>query len=123
MNRLATFALLFVAGCGGIPDSTLLADLTDEDAVVLCDEFVERAPTQEYTCDFGGVTTTIEVGFAGTAQECVDSFEPAPEGCVATVGDMRACVDALVAVTEEQVCGGEEIDPPASCLAVFDCYQ
>ncbi len=115
--------LMVLAACGRVPDDRVAADLDEKDVEKLCEEFVDAYPQQTFTCESEGVTIDIEVGFDLTLEQCIADFEPPPEGCTATVGDLRTCYDALFTATEEEICDPDPQDPdpdePGPCDALF----
>lgn len=114
--RIASLMMLtFLNGCGGISDDTLIADLTVDDAATVCEEFAEY--DRSVTCGTGDTAVTIDMGM-GTVEECTAEFEPAPAGCTATMGDVRACMDAFNALTDEDICAGTTGIPP-ECTAMM----
>lgn len=99
----------------GVPGTTLLADLTDEDAVSLCQE---AGAEREYECEADGVSYTITYGYENV-EDCDDEEAPNfPDDCEATVDDWRACSDATEAALTEDACHAEEVD---ECEAVYKC--
>lgn len=114
LSRIASlFSLTLLCGCG-ISDSTLIADLDAGDAEKVCAEFAGYART--VTCTFGTTEVEMEMGM-GTEADCVADFEPAPAGCTLTMGDLRSCMDAMDAMTDEEFCAMTE--PPAECAAMM----
>lgn len=88
-----------LAACGsGIADSALLGELTDEEASALCDELVTDTP-DVIECGFKVFTFSFTVGIS--AAECDEARANFSEDCTATAGDMRACIAAREALTEE----------------------
>ncbi|MEZ4323240.1 MAG: hypothetical protein R3F61_37595 [Myxococcota bacterium] len=127
MNR-SLVALLFafplLPGCGGVPDGKLLTDVDEDDVAKLCEEFVKDAPARTVTCDFDGFEVTIEVGLFDDETECNSTYEPPPDGCEATVGDMRDCVQAFAEITDAEICDPEaDGSVPPACQALFDCFE
>lgn len=124
MNRLAIPALLVLAACGGVSDSTELNAITEDDAAKLCEEFVNDFPGRTITCEFEGMSFDIDIGLFDDVDACVRDFEPAPESCEATVGDVRDCMETFASVAQDDICDPEfEMETPASCQAMFDCYE
>lgn len=111
--------LSVLVGCG-VPDGTLLADVTDEQAVSLCEEAGEA---RTYTCEVEGMSYDITIGYEDI-EDCKDEESYAddiPEGCEATVGDARACSDAWELLLEEDPCTTDfpkECDYFEECVAV-----
>ena len=107
-----SFLFNFVA-C--VPDTTLLKDLTSDDLKALC---LEQGEYREYTCDEDGVSITYSFGYEDTT-DCDDlEVGDYPDDCEATVGDSRACNDALEAAVKEDACLTEF---PSECDAIIDC--
>ena len=108
--------LSVLVGCG-VPDATLLADVTDEQAVSLCEEAGEA---RTYTCEVEGYSVDITLGYEDI-EDCQDEESYAddiPEGCEATVGDARACSDAYEEALKEDACVTEM---PSECDYFKDC--
>ncbi|HTV25854.1 MAG TPA: hypothetical protein VMG12_44460 [Polyangiaceae bacterium] len=92
-SGLAGAWLLVALGCGGhVGDETRLTALSSDERDDLCDEIRDRVPSADeaFTCDAG---YTVRFGELG-ASMCGG---PLAETCTARVGDVRACIDALVA--------------------------
>lgn len=109
-----SFSLLFnLFGC--VLGGTLLTDLTDEQAVMLCQESGEGV---EYTCEGEGFEYTYTVGYE-EIEDCDDDEAPkVPDDCEATVDDWRACNTATKAAAEEDPCFDEV---PDECEALYEC--
>lgn len=120
LSRIATLLALplVLLGCG-ISDSTLLSDIDEGDAAKVCEEFAQYART--VTCTFGDQEIEIEMGM-GTVEECTADYEPLPEGCPLTMGDMRACMDATFALTDEEICTQEAPLPECTVLMDEACF-
>ena len=105
--RGSMLALLFLVGCGGISDNTLLVDLEPEERTALC----EGVKEESWTCEVDGASSTISVG-----ENCEDGFA-VTDDCTATVGDWRACDEAIRKAYNEDPCA----DFPAECGYIFEC--
>ena len=105
-----------VAGACGVSDSVLLSDLSDSQIDSLCNEFADFESVS-FECDgFSFESEPLAV------DECVDTFTPYPEGCEATVGDLRDCQDSIFEASEEEACDPEaEVDPGCEALAAEGC--
>jgi hypothetical protein len=68
------------------------------------------------TCEFKGYSFDIEIG--QTEEDCAADFVAPPEGCIATVGDARACGDAFNALTDDEICNATGF--PAECAPLSD---
>jgi hypothetical protein len=112
-NFLLLSALLIGCGGDGVSDSKKLSDLTAEEAKDACLE--QAADFPERTVDCGdGITLTVGIAEA----DCNDAG-PADAGCTATVGDARACFDAMYKLTDAQICMAESL--PAACAKLEGC--
>lgn len=115
----ASFVAVVAVACGGgsggsgIADSTKLTSLTPEQAKDLCEELAAILPERTVMCA-PGVTVTIGTSSA----ECAMPDSP-PATCMATVGDVRDCQDALKAATDMQICS-DTFFPPA-CMKLAAC--
>lgn len=115
------FACLLTACGSGIADSALLGELTDEEATALCEELATDTPN-EIECGSKKYSFTFTAGI--DPADCDDATASFDADCTATAGDMRACIAALEALTEADVC---DPDPKAKddslpeCDAFFDC--
>lgn len=108
MRNLMILSFLGLAACG-ISDSTAVADLDNDDAQKICEEFDER----EITCEVEGFEFTVTLG-----GDCDDAtIGDVPEGCTATVGDYRDCQEAYAALSDEEVCAADDV--PAACEPLF----
>ena len=115
VSRIAALlSLTLLCGCA-ISDATLISDLTADDADKDCAEFAGY--DRSVTCGTGDTAYTIDMGM-GTEAECVADFEPAPAGCTATMGDVRTCMDAFDAMTDEEICAMTAM--PAECSGLMD---
>lgn len=114
MRSVTLLSLALVTACdggmGGASDSTKLVDLTPEQLRSLCLEFAQEFPTRTITCS--GQEQTI--GIDGADCDMPNEFDAA---CQATVGQMRACIDAIASVTDARLCEGPQ---PPEC-ALPDC--
>ena len=107
---------LGLAACGGDDgpaDSTPVTQLSAEEAKDFCVELAGDLPQRTITC---GEELTIQVGF--DAAECATEALFDAE-CTATVGNARACVEALAGLSDAMWCTMEQL-PPA-CAPVADC--
>ena len=105
---------LFLAACGGgggVSDSAVLGELSDEDAQSLCEEVAG-----ERTVDCDGT----EVTFGIDPAECVDA-EPPPATCEATAGDLRDCYGAMDALSDEEICNLTELPSECDFLSTAEC--
>lgn len=115
MRSVTLLSLALVTACdggmGGASDSTKLVDLTPEQLRSLCLDFAEDFPPRTITCSGQEQTVGID------AAECdmPSDFDPA---CTATVGEMRACFNAIANFTDAQFCDGTE---PPQCAALPNC--
>lgn len=109
-----SISLLFgLFGC--VPGFTPLSDLTDEQAVALCQEVGEGV---EYTCEGDGFEYSYTIGYEDI-EDCDDDEAPkVSDDCEATVDDWRACNTATQAAAEEDPCFDET---PDECEALYDC--
>jgi hypothetical protein len=111
-KTLLVVVCLAVNACGGgggsgVSDSTVLADLTAEEAMALCEEV---AGERTVTCDGQEITIGVDPADCATA-------ETFPSTCEATAGDLRDCLDAMDALSDEEICTLEV--PPTECSEVF----
>lgn len=116
MRILSALAVIATLAACGISDSTPITDLTVEDWQKECDSIDQPEKTVTCTTDFGDVD--VEVG--GTVEECKEAASELPtftEDCAATMGDARACGDALYADPCAVFTG-----TPAECTAYFACF-
>jgi hypothetical protein len=103
--------VLALAACG-VSDSSLLTELSDSQAVSLCEEYGEK----EITCGEGEFTFTFTFG-----ADCdTTTADETPAECTATVGDYRDCFDAIYAMTDEEFCNSEDI-PECDALFTATC--
>jgi hypothetical protein len=111
MSRLALLALPFAMACG-VPASTKLSELDEDQAKSLCEEL----SGEEYTCEteMGDVTYT----FGGDCENSSDDFDYGAK-CDPTVGEWRDCMNALEAQVKEDACSTET---PDACDWFDDCY-
>lgn len=115
-RRMKHFLLAsaLLIGCGGgVSDSKKLSDLTAEEAKDACLEAAADFP--ERTVDCGdGIMLTV-----GVAEADCNTAGPADAGCTATVGDARACFDAMYSLSDAQICTAETL--PAACAKLEGC--
>lgn len=110
-----SISILFNLIACGVPDATLLTDVTDEQAVLLCQEMGE---VRTYTCEGDGFSYDLPFGYEDI-EECDDEKAgDYPDGCDATVGEARACSDAYEAVLTDDPCSTET---PDECDYFADC--
>jgi hypothetical protein len=115
LTRIASlFALTLLCGCG-ISDSTLIADIDESDAAKVCAEFAGY--DRIVTCTMGDYSYEINMGM-GSEEDCVATWEPAPAGCTATMGDIRDCMDAFAALSDDEICTMEATPP--ECAGMMD---
>lgn len=102
-------------GCGdeGVSGSKKITELTVEEATDVCMEMAEDFPERTVTCEPG---VTFEIGFSDAA--CTN-VEPAPAACTATVGDARACNEAIYSQTDAELCMDGPL--PAACAPLENC--
>jgi hypothetical protein len=106
--------LLLLTACG-VPDATLLSDLTDEQAKSLC---LEDGAARTYSCEGEGFSYDITFGYEDES-DCDDADSSGyGKSCDATVGDARACADAWEADLQDDPCA---TDTPAECTTLFKC--
>lgn len=116
MGSLGSLGAL--VGCGGLGDDRSIASLNETEVKDLCEEAMDRTyePTHQETCQLGAIfiSSTPEdcertVVACVAREEEMRADEPTCEsasaasiadGCTGTVGDYRACVDALASRTE-----------------------
>ncbi|MCB9675559.1 MAG: hypothetical protein H6737_10610 [Alphaproteobacteria bacterium] len=113
MTRSLPWLALLVAGCG-LSDGLTLGELDDKQREKHCEDLADFDETV-LTCDEDGETLTITYGPTPVA-ECVADLEALPVGCIATVGDDRACVEALANAT----CADDLFGPTSPCAVRFD---
>lgn len=106
MTRLVLCTIVLFGACT-VPNGKLLGELKPEQAMAVCEEYAERVivcedASYEETYVFGGDCENAE----------------APVDCWATVGDYRACQEAVELVSEEAFC--EALEIPEACDAVRD---
>ena len=106
MRGLWWCVLPLCVGCG-VADGKLLSELSAEQAMSVCDEYAPRTipcgdEVEREVCVFGGT--------------CEDAM--APSSCMATVGDYRACQEAVEALSDAAFC--DEAGAPIACDAVLD---
>lgn len=99
---------------GGIPDSTKLRDLDQEDATTLCHELADTNPRRSVECTIDGRKITV---VAGVDRARCGSFS-APDACNATVGQARDCSDEMAAISDSGLCA---LSFPAVCEALVEC--
>jgi hypothetical protein len=117
-HALGVALLLAMSGCGGdgggsgLSDSAVLSSLSADQVMSLCEEIAGG----EREVDCGDFTVTVGIDPA----EC-ETAEPFPETCTATVGDARACFDAIDGLSDEEICTSES--PPEECAEFLseDC--
>lgn len=142
---LSFFACACVLGaCGGVGDDRTLTSLSRSELQDLCGEVRDAvyAPTQEESCRFGAVViSSTPEACESTVTACLMS-EPTPSeevdcstadtsdiaaGCTATVGDYRACVDALAVKSESfyrvdcSIAGTDDVPSISELSAVPEC--
>ena len=112
MRHAPLLALLLTLACAP-GDGVALSELDDNDWARLCGEL---PPGQTASCDVGG--SSIEVETDGP-ESCTVVRESGAvlDGCTATVGDWRACMDDL----DADPCRLVADDPGAACTAVSAC--
>lgn len=110
---LCLSAFLIACGGDGVPDSKKLSDLTAEESKDACEEAAADYPERTVNCG-DGITLTVGIDEA----ECATA-EPAPASCTATVGDARACFEAMYSLTDAQICMAESL--PAACAKIEGC--
>ncbi len=122
MRRIALalpFALL--AACG-IPGDTLLTDLDDKDAELICKRAVDEEATDR-TVSCGDPIGDVVIP-ASTMQDCLDYFAAvhtvANPDCTADLDTWVTCKEEPE-LTDDQVCGVEAYEPSAECIAVAVC--
>jgi hypothetical protein len=103
-------ALLFTAGCGGLGDATLLNTLEHDDLLALCEE----TPKESFTCALDGGSYEITIGCDEEADFTHVEFT---DTCEATVGDARACTEALLTALRADPCA----EMPAECEFQMSC--
>ena len=120
MYKLMFIPLLALIGtaCGGVPDSAVVADLSDDDLLSLCEEYGDSA--RSVTCSMDGMEFTMDIGY-DSEEECGEDIEAPPAGCTATVGDYRQCQDAFAAMSDDEICGMAGL--PAECAAMMACIE
>ena len=104
MKRLATPLIACFAACA-VPNAKLLVELNDSDATSVCDEY----PARTITCEIDGAEDIYVFDCASL---------DAPAECLATVGDYRACLDAVDALSDEAFC--DTVELPDACNPLLD---
>ena len=104
----------FLVGCGGdgVSDSKKLTDLSASESKDVCLELAADYAPRTVNCDGQMITIGIDEADCNTT-------ETAPATCTATVGDARACYDAMYSMTDAQLCMGTA--PPAACAKLEGC--
>lgn len=109
MTRFMLFTGVLLGACT-VPSGKSLSELKAKQATSVCEEYAERTivcgdELSEETFRFGG-----DCGNAG-----------APASCTATVGDYRACQEAVELLSDEDFCATE--GGPEDCYALLqeDC--
>jgi hypothetical protein len=102
-------------GCGGsgVSDSKKITELTTEEAKDVCQEMAEDFPEKTVTCE-GGLSFKVGI----PAAEC-DNPDVAPATCTATVGDARACNEAIYSQSDAELCSDTPL--PAACAPLEGC--
>lgn len=116
--RLISSTILITAliGCG-VSDDTLIKDFEPDDVQRFCDEI--SGDVREVVCNYEGVTASFEIGYA--YDDCLDTYEPTRfTECDLTAGDVRACEDALGALSDEDFCA-LDTGYPEACADVVAC--
>jgi hypothetical protein len=107
--------VVMVVGCGdeGVSGSKKITELSAAESKDVCQEFAGDYPERTVMC---GPDVTFTIGFKDV--DC-NNIEPAPATCTATVGDARACNDAIYSMSDAELCG-DGPTPPA-CAKLEDC--
>lgn len=116
MFRSVSFAALsLLAACGGVSDNTLLSELDEDGVASVCEDVATEPRTISCVTDYG----TFDITLGSTVEECIADFVAPPEGCQATVGDAKACFEALSGegLTDEEICNPDTTVTgiPAEC--------
>ncbi|MCB9670316.1 MAG: hypothetical protein H6736_16565 [Alphaproteobacteria bacterium] len=109
-----TLVFLPLIACKSVPKETRLADLSDDDALALCEEFHRR----EHTLSCGGDPIVIP---ETDDQVCVDRILDIPVTCQATAADYRACMRARDA--DDACLPSTEILEPCAWEVDSSCFQ
>ncbi len=118
---LSALPLLGLFGCEEVPNDAEIADLSDAEARILCEELAAEFPVEQSQCDFRGVSRTVEVGFEETVDACMREVAQRPETCQATVGKMRGCYAALYDMQgTADACSDTPEPTPIYCYYLFD---
>ena len=115
MHKSILLTLLLVAcSSDGLSDSTKAKDLTDPEIKEFCGELAAEHPEKTVDCG-GGLKITV----GSTQAECEMETNTLIPMCEATLGDFRACADAIAALSATQLCTSQT--PPTACTKVFAC--
>lgn len=116
LSLVSLVAVLGACGDSGVSDSKKVADLTPSEAVSVCEDLAAGFPPRTVTCG-AGVTVTVGQDVA----ECTTKTDEAlpAKTCDVTVGEVRACSNAMGALTDAQLCTAEAL--PAACSKIFAC--
>ena len=107
---------VFLLGCG-VPNGLLMHELEPEDLDELCQEL--SAQQRDVVCTYDAASITVSLG--ESQAECLESHDPVWfESCSVTVGDVRACQEAMFALSDAEVCD-LEMGLPESCAFMVDC--
>lgn len=106
MTRIPLLLVLLMGACV-VPNGKLLGALSPDQAIAVCEEYAERT----IVCE--GASSEETFVFGGDCENA-----DAPLDCGATVGDYRACQDAVEMVSDEVFC--DDLDVPEACDAVRD---
>ena len=122
--RNRSVVVLFVIGCGGgqsptssgVDPTRTLASLDPDEKDDLCRYLVglEEHPTRMVDCEqFSAIVGVDDV--EGTIQACIQTGTT--PGCSYTVGQAEACREAIVALTDPEICAlaGGQMPLPSEC--------
>lgn len=111
-------------GTTGIPENTLIADVTPDQAADLCEFFIGLQESPERTIDCNGEPTTVGINpedIDEAVAECTAGIQSdVMPGCPVTVGEAEDCFNALADLTDTdaEICEGTEM-LPAACDELF----
>jgi hypothetical protein len=121
--------LMFVVGCeadpighSGVSSKTAVVDLTDAEAMALCNYIFELTEQPEREVDCGdGRSISVGVNPEDVAEGiamCVAQFAGLDASCVATVGEFERCFEESAAASDDVICSPDLIP---SCFPVARC--
>lgn len=109
-------------GGSGVPSSTLISDVTPDQAADLCESFIATQESPERTIDCNGEPVTVGINpedIDAAVAECTAGIQSdVMDGCPVTVGEAEACFDALSGFSDAAICEGVMIPP--ECDELFN---